>query len=132
MHSKNYTQIRTVLISRLDKGAGVVLLDRSDYLHKMNTILSDVSKFQKLPQNKDLTEKKGHEIPKLSEILKKDNMITPDVYSQLRPSGSNIPRLYGLPKVHKPEVPMRPILDMSNSPYHQLAKWLAKIMEPVR
>ena len=55
------------------------MLDRSDYLHKMNTILSDVSKFQKLPQDKDLTEKKEHEIAKLLEILKKDNMITPDV-----------------------------------------------------
>ena len=123
---------KDLLISRQDKGAGVVLLDRSDYLHKMNTILSDVSKFQKLPQDKDSTEKKEHEIAKLLEILKKDNMITPDVYSQLRPSGLNIPRLYGLPKVHKPRVPMRPMLDMSNSPYHQLAKWLAKIIEPVR
>ena len=27
---------------------------------------------------------------------------------------------------------MRPIVDMSNSPYHTLAQWTAKVLEPIR
>ncbi|VDQ08403.1 unnamed protein product [Trichobilharzia regenti] len=54
------------------------------------------------------------------------------MFEQLKPFGSTIPRLYGLPKVHKNDVPLRPVLDMLNSPYHSTAKWLAEILEPVR
>ncbi|MGL5708699.1 MAG: reverse transcriptase domain-containing protein [Aeromonas sp.] len=50
----------------------------------------------------------------------------------MKPTGTHIPRLYGLPKTHKKGVPLRPILDMINSPYHALAKWLAKLIEPIR
>lgn len=34
--------------------------------------------------------------------------------------------------MHKNGVPLRPILDMCNSPYHATAKWLAELMEQVR
>ena len=41
------------------------------------------------------------------------------------------PRLYGLPKLHKPDIPLRPILSMVNSPQHGLAKFLNAMLEPV-
>ena len=37
------------------------------------------------------------------------------VYKETRPTGSLRPRLYGLSKVHKKEVPLRPILSMVDS-----------------
>ena len=37
-----------------------------------------------------------------------------------------------VPKVHKDGVPLRPILDMTNSPYHAIAKWLNSILDPIR
>ena len=40
-------------------------------------------------------------------------------------------RLYGLPKLHKPDIPLRPILSMVNSPQHGLAKFLNAMLEPV-
>ena len=47
------------------------------------------------------------------------------------PVGSQRPRMYGLPKIHKEGVPLRPILSMIGSPQHELAKWLADILDPV-
>ncbi len=41
-------------------------------------------------------------------------------------------RLYGLPKTHKPDFPIRPILSMCNSPTYELAKWLCDVLQPVR
>nr|CAH8842106.1 unnamed protein product [Trichobilharzia regenti] len=64
--------------------------------------------------------------------MKASQLISGDIYDQIRPTGSIIPRLYGLPKVHKVGLPLRPILDMSGSPYHSIAQWLADILEPVR
>lgn len=34
---------------------------------------------------------------------------------------------YGLPKIHKPGLPVRPILGMSESLYHSIVKWLADL-----
>ena len=37
-----------ITITKPDKGSGVVLLNKSDYVHKMNKILDDQSKFTRL------------------------------------------------------------------------------------
>ena len=39
--------------------------------------------------------------------------------------------MYGIPKVHTEEVPLRPILSMVNSPQHEIAKWLSELFRPV-
>ena len=52
-------------------------------------------------------------------------------YESLRPTGSQRPRIYGLPKVHKPSVPLRPILPIIGSAQHELAKWLFVLLQPV-
>ena len=35
-----------------------------------------------------------------------------------------VPRLYGLPKIHKPGNKMRPIVNNINAPTYKLLKWL--------
>ena len=39
--------------------------------------------------------------------------------------------MYGLPKIHKENIPLRPILSMVNSAQHKLAKFLNMTLEPV-
>ena len=39
-----------------------------------------------------------------------------------------IPRFYGLPKVHKVSVPLRPIVSFINSPTYNLSKFLSRIL----
>ena len=53
------------------------------------------------------------------------------IYSRIRPTGSQRPRMYGLPKIHKQDVPLRPILSMIGSAQHQLAQWLTSVIDPV-
>ncbi|KER20260.1 hypothetical protein T265_11143 [Opisthorchis viverrini] len=40
-------------------------------------------------------------------------------------------RFQGLPKIHKPDVPVRPIVDGIGSPPHELARFLAGILKPL-
>ena len=40
--------------------------------------------------------------------------------------------MYGLPKIHQPNVPLRPILSMCCSVKHELAKWLLELLDPVQ
>ncbi|VDP95855.1 unnamed protein product [Echinostoma caproni] len=53
---KELRQNPELLITRPDKGAGIVLMKRKDYLEKMNAILADGSKFREDTGKKDRTE----------------------------------------------------------------------------
>ena len=55
------------------------------------------------------------------------------MFNQLKPRGSQAPRLYGLAKVHKANTPVRPIVSFPGSAYHNVAKqvayWLSLVPE---
>ena len=122
----------SIVIAKPDKGSGVVVMDKLDYVTKMNDIISDTTKFQTLTDVKDETDKVERSLTRCLRTMKEQNLISPTLFEQLKPTGSCIPRLYGLPKVHKSGHPLRPILAMCGSPYHQTAQWLVEILEPVR
>ena len=47
------------------------------------------------------------------------------------PSGCVPPKFYGLPKIHKPDTPLRPIVSSCGSVTYGVAKELAKILKPL-
>ena len=53
------------------------------------------------------------------------------LYKQLQSSGGLTPLLYGFPKIHKPEVPLRPNVSFINSPSYQLSKHLVHLLSPI-
>ena len=125
---------KELVITKPDKGTGVVLLDKQDYVAKMMSILNDSTKFERIGgcAEHDNTGKRERALQAFLLRLKKDNQITQEVYNRIRPTGSIRPRLYGLPKVHKPHpVPLRPILSMAGSAQHEIARWLNEILKPV-
>ena len=120
-----------IVILRPDKGSGAVVMDVSDYNAKMSDILNDHTKFIVVDKPQDITDIEKT-VDKMLKEFKKKQLITNELYEQLKPKGTSIPHLYGLPKVHKPGYPLRPILSMLNSPHHPLAKWLVTLLEPVK
>jgi hypothetical protein len=59
------------------------------------------------------------------------NVINKRLYFKLRSSTALPAKLYGLPKLHKQDIPMRPILAFCGSPTYELSKYLAKILHPL-
>ena len=49
----------------------------------------------------------------------------------LRRSDGLSPRLYGLPKIHKSGIPLRPIVSFVNSPTYNVSRYLARILSPI-
>ena len=47
------------------------------------------------------------------------------------PTGCVPPKFYGLPKIHKPDTPLRPIVSSCGSVTYSVAKELAKILKPL-
>ena len=98
---RNLRNNEQILISRPDKGFGIVLIDKKDYVDKMDNILSDHTKFSKMINEKDKTTAIEKTISKLLVRMKKDEVLDSTTFERIRPTGTTIPRLYGLPKIHK-------------------------------
>ena len=47
--------LKNIIIQKSDKGNSVLLMDRDDYINRMETLISDPARFQKLlvPDSKD-------------------------------------------------------------------------------
>ena len=122
----------SIIITKPDKGSGVVILSTSNYTNEIN-ILHDETKFERVgpASTCDNTAAIESRLQKRLLELFKAKLIPEEVCRSIRPTGSQRPRMYGLPKTHKPKVPLRPILSMTGSAHHELSKWLASLLQPV-
>src|SRR6202044_3940579 len=60
-----------------------------------------------------------------------DSNLDEKLKKKLIPSSECIPRIYGLPKIHKEGAPLRPIVNTIGSPTYELAKYVARILKPL-
>ena len=125
---------KSIRVCKFDKGTGICILNTSDYINKLDCIVNDTSKFQKVQINKK--KPSDHPVVKKFEKVKRyiQKYITKDHYdekvvSRMTP-GSSPGKLYGLAKVHKENYPLRPVCSMINTPEHCLAKFLDDIIKP--
>ncbi|XP_071573819.1 uncharacterized protein [Temnothorax nylanderi] len=111
-----------VLVTKADKGQITVILDKNSYVNQMTGMLNDQTTYKKLmkdPINKITT--------KINELVKAwhDNGIVSDqMYRRLNCTNGNLPRAYGLPKVHKAGFPLRVIVSTLGSPLYDVASLL--------
>ena len=128
---RELTSNDSVVIAEPDKGKGVVILNKVDYNKKLDQILADNNKFKLDIKQKDNTVKTEQKIKQLVLNLKNSEKIDNATFIKIMPSGSIIPRLYGKIKIHKNNAPARPVLSMTGSPMHELAKWIAALLREV-
>ncbi|XP_064098125.1 uncharacterized protein LOC135209357 [Macrobrachium nipponense] len=129
---KNLANDKDIIIVKPDKGGGTVILNKHEYINKMENILDDTSKFEKLG-SPDLYNviKSEDKINRFLRALKQNGIIDERMYQSLFVTGSSYGIMYGLPKVHKTDVPIRPILSSNNTANYNLAKFLVPILEPL-
>ena len=132
---RSLSKDKSIIIARPDKGNGVVVIDRKDYISKVEAILSDTSKFQKVDVDAFKLSLKSE--TKLNSFLRKltkegsESRLNESSYKEIYASGTTPGILYGLPKVHKHNWPIRPILSACNTPTYDLAKFLVPIINPI-
>ena len=127
-----------IVITKPDKGPGVVVMDKSKYIHLLSEAsVNDTSKFRPVPSERQKTRGRPpkHYHPLLAKEALVQSTITrilPHAVAQsLRPTGSRLAHLYGLPKTHKEKLAMRPILSATNTYNYALAKWLDNKLKPL-
>ena len=118
-----------IVILPADKGRVTVVMDKTEYFDKMDSLVNDKRTYEELTVNPAPKLQKGLNA-KLLELKKRD-LLSYNLYHRLRCSAPQSPKLYGLPKLHKPQTPMRPIVSFCGSPTYQLSKHLAKTLKPL-
>ena len=113
-----------ITILPADKGRVTVILSKEDYIKKCNDHL-DGGPYIKL--QKDPTERMKRERRTKLAILRDNGTIDQSLYFKLKPTDSQAPRV---PKIHKANIPVRPIVSYSGSPLFNLSKYIANILKP--
>ena len=120
---------KDITILPADKGRVTVVMDKTDYHDKMDALVNDKQTYEEL--KRDPTPALQRKLNSTLLTLKKTNAIDTQRYYRLRCSVPQPPKLYGLPKLHKPGFPMRPIVSFCGSPTYQLSKYLTTILQPL-
>ena len=116
----------SIVILPADKGRSTVIFNREDYLEKCMDHINN-GPYQLL--KKDPTTIIKAKTLKQLKVLKNNKFIDNKLYYYLKPTDSPAPRFYGQPKIHKPVVPIRPIVSYSGSPLYNLNKYIANILK---
>lgn len=118
---------KDIIITRSDKSNSTVCLNRDQYNEKMQQLLQDKEVYKELTT--DPTNRFETKTNKIIKEMHNKNYIDQRTYRQLIKHNSVSPKIYGIPKTHKKDVPLRPIVSNIDSHTKNLAKFLAKILE---
>ena len=127
-----------IVVTKPDKGSGVVVLDKSEYLRLLSEAsINDTSKFRSVDTQRPKT--RGRPVKYYHPLLQREKQISAviskvlpkPIADSIRPKGSRLAHLYGLPKTHKEQLAMRPILSATHTYNYALAKWLDEKLKPL-
>ena len=91
---KNLSTDKSLILRKPDKGNGVLVLNKSDYLSKMYQILKDQNKFR--PTTLDNNLENLIKFQRFLPRLKKRGALKTEDYHRIRPTAALTPSLYGL------------------------------------
>ena len=117
-----------------DKGRVMVVMAKQNYEEKMSVVLSDLKAEPSVRAGSDwdLTEKVCRDIRPIIKNMVTRGEMDETKTRQLQPSECHAPRLTGLPKVHKPDIPMRGVVSTVGKPYDKVSKLLVPILRSLQ
>ena len=95
-----------IIVTQADKGGGIVIMDTDQYVEKMREMLNDKEVYEKRPN--DSTEKQSKLFNQAARKIMKKSERGKKMYHLLE-EAPTVPKMRGLPKMHKSDIPMRPI-----------------------
>ena len=116
------------------KGSETVILNRDNYIKKLFDIISDTSKFKKLPA--DPTFLREGQFQYFLRELKNKQFFEKEVYDKIYPYSSKPSSIYSLPKIRKSnlqrnDLSLRPIVSSIGSSNYHLSKFLTDLLHPM-
>ena len=122
------------MVLTADKRVALVVMDKSQYIDKCMALLDDTKVYKPC---RDTTKKLHRDVQEALQQLNRDQSTSrlydwsKQYYNKLLPTGNSspAPRFYDLPKIHKANCPMQPIVSACGTATYQLAKFFTKILQ---
>ena len=125
---KELKEDKSRVILTTDKGVSLVIMDRAEYNKKAEELLN-TGTYKKIPE--DRTKKQKNKLISILKNIKAEVGLNEDTYRRLYPTAAVTSKFYGLPKIHKTGIPLRPIVSSIGAAAYNTAKELAKILKPL-
>ena len=123
---KTLSSNHKIIISPPVKGKGVVIMDFTVYNQKLMDLLGDNKTYEQISLQ-TIT----NNINDFNQSYRKLISSKDQSWSSLINYHTIIPKIYGLPKTHKPDISLRPNSSGIGSAPHNIAKLLAKLLSPL-
>ncbi|XP_055590194.1 uncharacterized protein LOC129742328 [Uranotaenia lowii] len=118
-----------LIITKADKGNKTVVMLATEYSEKMTAMVSDTTTYT--PLTADPTEKILKRINTMLDLWHENKYITTYTKNKLKLFNCPPPRIYGLPKIHKEDRPLRPVVSTVGSATYRMAQFLANVLQNV-
>ena len=112
------------IILTADRGVALVVMDRTEYNSKAKKLLEDGGTYMEIKT--DPTHKLKNKLINLLKKIKAEGGSTDQLYKKMYPTGAVAPKFYGLPKIHKRDIPSD-LLSLVGVP--SIMKWIKSYQE---
>ena len=120
---------KNCMVLNADKGVTLVVMDTVDYIKKAKELLEDTNTYRTIQT--DLTSRLKNKLVNMLRKIKAETGMQENTYRKMYPNWVSPPKFYGLPKIHKKNIPLRPIVSSIGSVSYGVAKELARIIKPI-
>ena len=110
------------------KGVAMVIMNTEDYKKKAEDLLNHHT-YRSITSDPTMMLK--NKLITLLKSIKAKGGMKEEVYKRLYPTGAGSPKFYGLPKIHKVGMPLRPIVSSTGTVTYETSKDLARILKPL-
>ena len=118
-----------IIITNADKGGAVVIIDIIQYKKEAQRQLNDSATYKLLDNN--VTTENNKLVINIINRFKNDQLISQKTAENLKVIDPRTPRLYFLPKVHKKEIPGRPVVSSIDCPTAKISKFIDHHLQPI-
>ena len=111
---KSLSSNRSIVVKKCDKGGGIAVMNRQDYMSRINNMLNDKTTYSVIDSDDSTTVKsRADEI--IFDLADK-GILNHKQVMYLTQFNPRCPIFYGLPKIHKENHPLRPIVSQIDGP----------------
>ena len=125
---KELRKDNTRVVLTADKGMCLVVMDKEEYIKKAEELLNQET-YKIIPS--DPTNRQRSRLIQILKKIKEEGGMNEETYKKMYPTCAGIPKFYGLPKIFKTGVPLRPIVSSIGSVAYGTANELAWILKPL-
>ena len=109
---KELSKSEDIIITDADKGGAVAVADMDDYIKEAERQLNDKGNYHILHQDPTLVN--NSLVNQAIDRCKKEKLITHKIVDRLKTSDPRTLRFHITPKIHRPENPSRPVVNLVN------------------